>query len=218
MKKIGFLIIITILLFPLAVEAKCSTAETVRLQKIAGNVNFKLDYTENYPIVKFHVTISNLHPDIKVFDLHTGNTYTYGMDPNNPTEVAVFNYDADRTLEYEIYSTYNACPDEIVFKNYVTIPPYNHYYKNEQCKGLEKYKLCQKWEKNNINYAEFTETIQKYKEEYKIPDAGQKIEDDKSKFYDQIVNFISKYYAIILIPIIVICIGLIIYLDKKDDL
>ena len=218
MKRIGLLIVSAILLFPLQVKAQCSTAETVRLQKIAGNVNFKVDYTENYPIVKFHVTISNLHPDIKIFDMHTGNIYTYGMDPNNPTEVAVYNYDDDRTLEYEIYSTYANCPDEIVFKNYVTLPSYNHYYKNEQCEGLQNYKLCQKWEKNKLNYAEFTETMVEYKETHKIPEAGQKQEEEENEISDKVIEFISKYYMIILIPIIVICSGLMIYLDKKDDL
>ena len=218
MKKMGLIIISMILLAPLSVKAQCTTAETVRLQKIAGNVNFKVDYTENYPMVKFHITISNIHPDIKIFDIHTGNTYTYGMDPANPSEITIYNYNEDKTLEYIIYSTYSNCPDEIVFKNYVTLPAYNHYYKNEQCKDLQNYKLCQKWEKNDLNYAEFTKTITKYKETQKIPPAPEKKEDDEEESYDKIIEFISKYYLFILIPIIVICSGLMIYLDKKDDL
>lgn len=216
MKKIGLFIISLILLTPLSVQAQCSTAEIVRLQKIAGNVNFKVDYTENYPIVKFHITISNMHPDIKIFDIHKGEIYTYGMDPANPSEITIYNYDEDRTLEYIIYSTYASCPDEIVFKNYVTLPFYNHYYKNEQCQGLQGYKLCQKWEKNELNYAEFTETITEYKNSHKIPDSTEQKNDGKT--YDKIIEFVAKYYLIILIPIIVICGGLIIYIDKKDGL
>lgn len=216
MKKIGLLIICAILTMPLSVQAQCSSAETVRLQKIAGNVNFKVDYTENYPTVKFHVTISNLHPDIKIFDTYTGNTYTYGMDLNNPTEIAVYNYEDDRTVEYIFYSTYENCPEEIVFKNYVTFPSYNHYYKNELCEGIKGYKLCQKWEKNTLNYAEFTETMTEYKKTNQIQNNIEK-NDDTSKNYDKIIDFISKYYLIILIPIIVVCSGLIVYLDKKDD-
>ena len=69
-----------------------------------------------------------------------------------------------------------------------------------------------------MNYAEFTETMVEYKETHKIPEAGQKQEEEENEISDKVIEFISKYYMIILIPIIVICSGLMIYLDKKDDL
>lgn len=215
MKKIGLIIIGMILLLPLSVKAECSNSEKVRLQKIAGNVNFKIDYTENYPKVDFHITITNMHPDIRIFDTYTGNIYTYGMDPNNQSEITIYNYKDDKTIQYIFYSQYANCKDEIVFKNYVTLPSYNHYYMDKLCQGLNGYKLCQKWEKNTMNYAEFLTSINKYRENHNITNNATDNDNEKYK-YDEIINFVSKYYLFILIPIIIICSGLIVYLDKKD--
>ena len=66
-----------------------------------------------------------------------------------------------------------------------------------------------------MNYGDFLTSINTYRDNKNIPIIHPEKKEEEYK-YEKIIDFISKYYLIILIPIIVGCSALIVYLDKKD--
>lgn len=215
LKKYYFCIVFLILLFavPFYVKADCTYNEKVRLQKLAGNVNFSYHYTETEHSIIFNITVSNLTSELYMIDQTTKKTY-YA----NNEDFVIEGYTPGSTVQFDFYVRDSSCETKSIFTNYVTLPSYNPYYKNEICKGIEEYKFCQKWLKHNMTYKEFYNNVLNYKtkEIEKVKEEEKKVKEEFD--WAIVIDFWAKYYVYILLAIIIIG-GVTLYLyDKNTDL
>ncbi|MDD2377611.1 MAG: hypothetical protein PHD10_00815 [Bacilli bacterium] len=218
-KYLKYLMFLSVLFInPLTIKAQCGYSEKVRLQKIASNVNFSYDYIEtkkgsSVNNVEFIITIANIHPDIYIEDTSSGTVYTFAKNSSVVTER---NYSAGINVMYKIYGKTKNCNDELLLTNYVNTPNYNRFYNDEACRGIENHELCQKWSKVNLNYSDFVKKIDAYKKSLIVEE--EPVEPEKKTFnYNFIYFFISKYYFIIMISIIVVCLFLMYRINKKNS-
>jgi hypothetical protein len=189
------------------------------LQKIAGNINFSYDFEDKVNDgeindIEFFITIANIHPDIYVNDTYKKANYYY---VNSPI-IRNGDYISGLTITFKIYSNIDNCKNELIYNKYLNLPYYNRYYNDEACKGIEKYQLCQRWQKTGLSYSQFIKKIKDYKESLNVNPGPVGPDKPDNKFdYELIYQFISKYYFIILVSIITVCLSAIVYLNKKNN-
>lgn len=222
MKKIIYYIILSILFaIPISTKAlNCNVKELVKFQQLASNIVSSYDYIETfnekdkYGSIIFNVKLSNINEKFYVVD-GTTNKKNYAI--NN--ELNIMNVHANSSLTYTVYVKDGECAGSKLLTLYVNLPPYNKYYKDELCKGLENYKICNRWVKVNLTEKEFINTVKKYKEKPVLIEQPVK----KKTFEDifaAIIDFLDRNKLKIFAPIIIISAGLIIYLlymKKKDE-
>lgn len=100
------------------------------------------------------------------------------------------------------------------------MPDYNPYYNDPICVGIEDYAYCKKWTKQKLNYDEFVKKATAYKAsltdtpiiEEEIPVVEENL------LLKAFLDFLLKYYHIILITIILICSIIIYNVNKKSDI
>lgn len=221
MKKYFYYLVFIAILFasPLIVNAECTYSEKVRLQKIAGNINFSYDFEEKVNTgevtgIEFFITIANIHPDIYIKDMLKNTVYSYNA---NSSIVRSGDYISGITAVFNIYSNTESCKNELIYIKYVNLPFYNRYYTDAACKGIEGYELCQRWQTTGLTYSQFIKKINEYKESLIVDEKPVKPDDDDGFDYEYIYEFISKYYLVILGTIIVVCVSAIFYLNKRNS-
>lgn len=203
MKRYYFVIIAFCLFFlPGVVEAKCNYADKVRLQKLAGNVLFSYDYHENDYAVTFDVTVSNLTPDLYMVDVSTGKTYRF-----NNQDIVISGYRSGATIQFNFYAVDAECANEkeAVFTNYVTLPNFNPFYREQICEGINDYKLCQKWMKMDISYTEFYKLVYQYKQKQSSSVIEEEEVEEEVSLGEQFFYFWEKYYIYILGIVLIGC-------------
>lgn len=212
------LLIFGLLMFiPNIVKAECGYNEKVRFQSLASNLNFTYDYREidkgkEFYGVQFKITITNLHPDIYIYDIERGQNYYY----NNQNEISIDGYLSGSSIGFMVYANSGGCKGEYLITNYVTLPPYNRYYIDPICKGVTDYKLCNRWSRVTLSYDEFIKDVTKYKEEKNREEIIIKT-DEEDELLERIITFLSKYSFYLFGSIIIVCSGLIFYLNHKND-
>lgn len=209
-KILKLIVLILLIILPHKVNAYnfCTTDDTVKLNKFAANVLTNYSYYEVNGQVKFKITINNLNSNIYIYDVKKKQTY-YSIG-----EITLDNYGPNQTVEYKIYSNLPYCKGQYLNSLYVTLPPYNRYYKDKLCEGLENYRLCQRWSNVDLTYDEFKKEMNDYLNS-KNQNETINLNDYKS-IYQIILDFYIKYYYIIL-PIIIIIGGIIIVLKKQKE-
>ncbi len=217
MKGIKKILIFSLLMFiPNMVKADCDYNEKSRLQSLASNLNFSYDYKEiadgKFNKVSFDIIINNLQPELYIDDVTNGVTHYY----NNKNEITINNYSAGSTIEFEIRARLGNCKNQYLITHYVTLPPYNKYYKDLICNGVTSYKLCDRWSKITLSYDDFVERVTEYKKELRQTHEDPIIEDE-NEFIEKIISFLSKYSIYLFGGIIIVCSSLIFYLSRKDD-
>lgn len=213
MRKSFLLLILLVLFLPFSVHAEwyCTSSQKIRLQSLATNIGSRYDYVEENHQVTFTLTIYNVSKDLYLVD-ENGNEY----HPTKDMDAFVLSgYSAGRTYTFQIYSTIENCTDEAVYAFYVVTPPYNLYYDNPLCKGLEHEKLCQKWTSLSLTEEEFKSEIEKLKKEK--PTEEKPKPEEKEDFISAFFEWYAKNYYYILPVIIIAGLGIIIYHNKKDS-
>lgn len=213
-KKYYLRIVFLFVLFaiPFCAKAECTYNEKVRLQELAQNVNFSYRHTETEYSVTFQIIISNLTNEIYMIDRTNNKIYS-----SNNEDIIIDGYSPGQTLKFDFYAKRTDCTKTNIFTNYLTLPSYNRHYKNELCKGIEEFKLCQKWLKNDMTYQEFYDGVMEYKNKptEEKPEEPTTIEEFD---WEKIIDIWAKYYVYILLTIIIAG-GLAMYFyDKKTDL
>jgi len=216
MKKIKVIsFVFSLLVFmPIIVSAQCEYSEKSRLQGLANNLNFTYDYKETdagiNSSVDYSITIANIVPDLYIVDQTNIKVYY-----NNQGEITISNYRPGSTIQFIVYGNTENCKGVELINNYVSLPSYNSFYKDPMCDGVTDYKLCKRWAKIDLSYDEFVKKVKEYKEKLKVEDIP--VIEGKNSFIDKIISFLSKYSFYLFGAIIVICSGLIFYLNRKDD-
>ncbi len=201
-----------LILFPINTKAlMCNNDYKIKYSDMAKNIAVNYEYVEANDDVTFTIKFSNIPEGFTIYDFKNNLTYNYSgpelVVPASKNTSYVFN----------VYIPNDACHLEVLYKHYITIPSYNKYYKDELCRGIENYKLCNKWLNINMSYDEWKNDINKYIESLIVEEDPME-ENDIKGIFDYIIEFYLEYYYYILPGIIVLCfIGIYIY-NKKHDL
>ena len=213
MKKIITILVLILLIPTVKVKAlSCSYNELANLKKLASNVNISYDYIEQGNNVTFTVTLNNLNEKIYFVDMTDYRTYNYEND-----EITISGYRSGETVKYVFYATDSNCSKEALYTTRVSFPSYNPYYKDEVCKGIENYSLCQKWSSQPLSYENFLKKVNEYKEGLNQDDNEEQTPTvNEVSWIQLIVNFLLDYYIIIVVILALGLVGLY-FLSKKDD-
>lgn len=220
-KNLLFACILMLLIIPSQVFAsdddafECSNQLASKYRQIAANINVSTTYREENGGITFQVIITNLTPDITVQDLTRGTYYTYGMNPENPSEVVIDGYAPGRSYRFIAYATnQDDCEYGELYTYYVNTPSYNPYYNDAVCKDAKEYKLCQKWLKTSLNHDAFVKEVTAYKDSLK-KEESKKVKGIETPSFN-LAQFFIDYYYVFLIIIILFCIGAIYWNEKRD--
>lgn len=211
-------VLFLLVLVPVHVDAvdyldECDYSTKAKLKRMASNINTSYTPVENNNDVTFNVTISNIYSGLVVLDGKTGNEYRYDTNREVPHEVTITGLKPDQTYRYEVYTDVENCSEESLNVYYVTLPAYNPYYKDELCKGVENYKLCNRWLKHSLTHEEFVREITKYK---KSLNQSKKEEVIVEKKLNTMLEFLKDYYYIF-IGLGILGVIYVIYVRRKRD-
>lgn len=224
MKKIIYLIMFGIFLtIPSIAKAdnyySCDPTNLTKLQKIATNIVSTYDYQEifdsnsTYGKVLFTVKLTNLDSKLYIISKETKTRYNY-----TSSEIVISNITPGQTLHYEVYGNDYGCNDKYLMTIYINIPSYNKYYVDDLCKNFQGYKLCNKWNKVDMVYAEFKNAVSKYKTDGK-PDNQEEKKNDKTfeEIFIEVVAYLDKNKMPIFGTTVIISALLIVYLKYIDN-
>lgn len=215
MKKIGLLICL-FFIFIFESEAKCEYSEVARLKEYASNINISYDYRIQNGTVYFKTTLNNIIPQIYIIDNKTNIKYTYSNTNNG--ELVIDNYTDTSGDRYVMYASGGECDGKRLLSKYYSFPQYNIYYNSKECEGIQNYYLCKKWVSRGTSFNNFYENIEDYKNSQNEALSSEDEEDIiiETSLVDEFFRFYAKYYYLILIPIISVCVILILYQRKKE--
>lgn len=190
----------------------CDFSIKAKLKKLSSNISTSYVPVEQGNKVTFDITISNIYPNLVVIDRETGREYRYDASREIPSQITLSGYESDQTYRFEVYADKENCSEESLNIYYVTLPAFNPYYKDQLCKGIEHYKLCNKWLKHSLSHDEFIKEITAYKESLNQP----KNQTEKKETENSMLAFIKEYYYIF-IGLGILGIGYVIYVRRKRD-
>lgn len=212
MKKIFFTIIV-LFLFVIQVEALsyagCDFEDVSRMKQIVSNINISYDYKIINDEAYFDVTISNLTNDIYVSDNY------YKKDYFNNSELTIYNV-KEKSIYLKFYSNNSDCKGILLGNQYRQFPIYNKYFDDEVCNGMGDFLYCNKWLNKEYTEEEIKEAVEAYKNSLKEDEIPTEAIYNKTLF-DKIVEFYVKYYYIVLLGIIVLCITIIVVNKRKNQ-
>lgn len=227
MKKIIYLTMLGIFLaIPSVVKAaptyyECEVTNMTKLQKLASNITSTYDYEEifnensKYGDVTFTVMLSNLNENLYIVERESEQRYNYTSN-----EMIFRNIKPGRSIAYDVYGNGLGCVGERILTLYVNVPPYNKYYTDEICEGIEDSKLCSRWYKMDVTYNEFKSKVEKYKASIVIKPEETDNKKSFEEIFIEVVAFLDRYKMVIFMPIVIISAILIVflkYLNKKDE-
>lgn len=208
MKKLGIFILFMLLYIGKVDAYYCNYTDLANYKKIASNINYSYDYTMKGDTVEFNITLVNLSSEVYLKD-NSGNTYYYVSDEINVTA------SSGENKVFYVYPTDSYCKNNYIYTIRIQLPTYNPYYKSELCTGIENYSLCQKWSTHNLTYEKFSSKIEEYKNSLK---KDEEVIEKTKTFLDYFVEYLLKYYFILLIIIILGCSYGIYKINKKSDI
>ena len=210
------LFMVFIILIPNKVSALCDNNAKARLKSITANVTFATKYVESNNSVNFYITLANLHPEIYIKDATSFKYYYYNSKATNPHELTISGYLPGRSIKYEFYTKNVGCTGEVLLVRYVTLPPYNRFYSDPLCQGIEDYTFCQKWIKTNLSYNQFKQKIAIYKSNGETEPPVQEEFNEPPIFISLVEKLWRQYYVYILATTIVACIAYIYQYKRRD--
>lgn len=215
-------VIFIILLFSLLinnVQADCTDEEINSLKKDVEKV--KVTYKHLGEVEKEDGT--------KVYDQFIVSTYNI---PENvyiylyPTTTEKFEDDSDDSLKIKLttgkwsFDFYSSKCDMIIDSIKVKLPTFNIYSLDPLCEGIDgnEFKLCGKYYEGTVSRKNFEERIKLYRQLHVKEEQVDEVSDNVS-IINNIIDFISKYYLYMLVPVIFILIGIVIFkiISKRNN-
>lgn len=217
MKKVFLILELFFVLFPVMVRAyTCSKEQTSRYEKLASQIHSTYDYRETNDGIVFDIIFHNVHPELYIadydtFDYHVKYIAEQGI-------ILAEGYLPSKTYNFKVLNEKSGCDTQIISNISITLPYYNHYYDEPLCEGISEFSLCKKWSNiGNLTEREFKNSVEEYiKQKENI---GQNVQDLKEKTnWDEIRDFVAKYYIYIVIVILLIAtiIAYLINYNKKN--
>lgn len=200
-------------LFPFPTKAiLCSNEDKVKFQTLASNITTSYTYTEENANVTFQITLSNIYEGLIIKDVTNRKVYPYKAN-----EIVISDLKANTSYRFDVYTNDIFCDSELLYSHYVNTPPYNPYYQDELCKGLENHSICQKWANITYSYEEFQQRIEALNKQEEKP-VVEPEEVYVKNAYDYILEFYLRYYYIMLPIFIVMGIIIICRYHKRNKL
>lgn len=199
------------MLIPFGAKASyyCNYNDRAKVKKLASNI-----VTTYNPIISgekasFDITISNVFDNLIVRDVNSERNYS------GSKEITIKNYQEGQSYKFEVYTDLENCNDEVMYVFYVNVPYYNPYYTDKLCDDIKEYSMCQKWMSYKVNYDKFKTNIAIYKN--KADDGNGEEPNHEKSIFDEVVDFLLKYYPYILVTIIIVSLIQIYRLNKKNS-
>lgn len=211
MKKFLFAFLLFLLIPNNIKSYYCKFDEISRYKSLASNINTYYDYIENDGNISFTITLVNLNEELYIVDSTTNKKYFY-----NNSELSISGYSAGQSIKYYVYATNQNCNDDLLYTIRINLPDYNPYYSDDVCNDVNNYIYCKKWYKHSLNYEQFVDKVNSYKQSLIKPDVPIIDDSNDLGLWDIIIEIWVKYYYLILLPIIVIC-GIVIYCGNKKN-
>lgn len=211
MKKYILAILISFFLFvPSSKALLCRNTDKVKYSDMAKNVSVNYEYEEHDNDINFNIKISNIPEGFSITDFKRGIIYDYSSSE------LTLPADKNTTYVFNVTIPNNPCHMETLYKHYITIPPYNPYYKDEVCNDVKDYKLCDKWINIMYSYENWKDKVLKYKATLNNEKPEEEVVEDS--LLDKIINFYVKYYIYILPTLVILGLGGMYLYNKKHDL
>ena len=192
-----FLIFILSIMFINNINAEvCNADEIKRLKEIANNVTVTYDYDEerdeNGIYGYYLVTVSGLTEEIYGQTSLDNEIFRFHYSSENGG-VDSYNLFSD-IREINIYSS--KCDDKKLRTLKLDYPYYNIYHTYSECENIsgDDLYVCGKFTDKKISYSTFMNEINKYNK-------SDKKKNDSDEF---LVNFIKKYFYIVIVGVIVL--------------
>lgn len=214
MKRLIYILIISICLFPSLIEAEeCTDKDRTRLQKQADNVTYILEEYEEDGQTYFKTTFSGVSKEIRIYsDRRHFYYYNYSTNPIDEFDIDVY----PGTLYKFTINGSNKCKYTDFRTITINIPYLNQYYNNPVCNGLQNLNVCQRWSNVNLSYEGVTKMVNEYKEKQndKKNNTPSNTRDEKNNF--DFMKLYNKLYWPTFIGLICVLILLIILWNKEN--
>ncbi len=150
------------------VQAACTNSQKNALKKEAYKIDFDSamdSYEANeYRFYQFMIKAVNTSENFYITN-GVGENF-FWRDEYASKAAPLGLYGNGEKVTFKIYgSAKSACPDEQLHSKIVQLPYFNDYSLREECKGLEKFELCQRWFDNRKidSNEKFLTAIENYK-------------------------------------------------------
>lgn len=198
MKKFGYLLLVLISLLVSydSVEAEsCDESDIKRLKAIANNVTVDYSYiyddgsdSEESVYNVYSISIYGLTDEVYIVDAK-GNELNY----SDAADGVISDYVFSGNVKYYVYSS--NCADILLRTINIDLKSFNVYSTYPECEGLsDKLSICDEWYQGNLDYEMFVKKIEEYKNN-----------DD----FNDVTDFVSKYYVYIVIGSVILIAGII---------
>ena len=210
-KSLCLLFFFSFMFFLPNVKAVCNYQEDSRVKQLASNVFISYDYHNDTNT--FSIVLTNLHPDIYIYDTVKRQFYYY----NGSSNMTIDGYKPGENVKFNIHSNLSNCQGQVKYFQYISLPFYNQYYLDPLCEGLDEYSLCQKWTTHGIKkYEDFVKEVTAYKLSLENSTVEEPVIVPTITKTTTFIDFLLNYYYYILIIIIIGCLSGMYYLTKKD--
>lgn len=218
-----FLILIALFLLPnIKVEAAstCTTQEKNNLIQLAYNI--KIDYEllpnmgdDNRP---FKLTISNLTPNMEVhYDESIYKYDTVGEGNGNGIIKMSETFVGGKSYKIGIYSSKKSvCGETFLTSRYISIPKFNAFSEQEECKTYPDFKYCNKWYEGTITKETFKKELEKYKTNANDTKTEEKIKKEKDTIFKKINDLIKQNLILTIVSSITIVAIVVIIIRKHN--
>lgn len=209
--KILIVILAFFMMVPSTKALMCGNEVKVKYSEMAKNISVNYEYVESENDVIFNIKFSNIPEKFIIYDIEHEINYMY-----QGSELTIPNVNKNSSYKYGVYIDNISCKYELLYTHYITIPPYNYYYKDEVCNGIEDYKLCNKWLNITISYDEWKSKVIEYKNSLNVE--LEEIQESEKTIFEKIIDFYIEYYLVILLGVIITCCVCIYSYNRKHDL
>ncbi len=209
------IILALFVLFPKTVSASshsCTNEEKVYWKNLAQNVVVSYDAITDNNKVKFTITFSNLTKDLEIYDLDNQKWYS-----TTKKEYTINKSKDNKTYRFDIYTKDEFCGRVASYTVYASIPAYNKYQNDKLCKGIEEYKLCQKWASVSYDYDTWKSKVEEYRKSL-IKDDNKEEKNNNYSILEKIVDVYGDIYYIVLPAIVIVGVISIYIYNKKREL
>ena len=215
-----YLLGLVLLLLPkpaYAADYECDYVEQARLKNIAGNYTYSLNESEVDEVILVDVTITNLHPDIYLYDEDKDVEYHYDTNSDNPSELTIKGLEPGtpkRIYAYpesgNCYIPYKTEDTSLLLTKYIQIPFYNEFHSDERCDKYQNQTVCLKWLSASLSEEVFENAMKEL--ESNVGTETETVSEQVKSIFEEIKDFFLKYYMFVL-PVIIIgaLAGIIIY-------
>ena len=208
--------------------AECSNEELVKLRKEANEVKMVLNEKQELvdpstyyvsegvdaPVYKtyFEMSLTNVTDDMYVEVKNDFNKIVISNKLLSPKDgitlengVLKFRWEeVDRIVKftYTIYGTPSSCSGEKLAVGNFTTPKYNYLSEAEICKGIEDYKYCSRFLKEDISYMDQFNNISEYKDKLEEEEAKK-----NSSWKAKVKRFIKQHKVLLISGASIIVVG-----------